>query len=241
MQVRKKNNLTSSPTLILFKLHLISNLSDGGVLSGIHWNCATQAMTPKYSTLGLAMSLASRTPGILIFLPPKTPIEFQLVLWVWNQRKSMSEGWHSFKCGMICTVYELEIVNGGGVGGQKMTKTCQRSFWAAINNQKQLWRRLHFPFIFSEEAKILLKVHTQEYLCFWPLAASLQEVEGLKKVENKSNFFCKCTYDSIKKTFEFIRSYLFWWVPIEENEVWWWSFLMISVFEFIKKLINPIH
>ena len=103
------------------------------------------------------MSLASRTPGILIFLPPKTPIEFQLVLWVWNQRKSMSEGWHSFKCGMICTVYELEIVNGGGVGGQKMTKTCQRSFWAAINNQKQLWRRLHFPFIFSEEAKILLK------------------------------------------------------------------------------------
>ena len=84
-------NLTSSPTLILFKLHLISNLSEGGVLSGIHWNCATQAMTPKYSTLGLAMSLGSRTPGIPIFLPPKTAIEFQLVLWIRNQRNGMSE------------------------------------------------------------------------------------------------------------------------------------------------------
>ena len=64
--------LTSSPTRILLALHWIWTLSPGGVLSAIHWNCAAQAMTPRYSTLGLAMSLASMIGPTPILSPPSS-------------------------------------------------------------------------------------------------------------------------------------------------------------------------
>ena len=50
-------NVTSSPTFAFEAEQKISSLSPGAVLSGIHWNWAAQAITPRYSTLGLAMSL----------------------------------------------------------------------------------------------------------------------------------------------------------------------------------------
>ena len=62
--IRPKKQL--HPTSWLFTLHFpvptrISTSSAGPLLSGIHWNWAAQAITPRYSTPGLEMSRDSST------------------------------------------------------------------------------------------------------------------------------------------------------------------------------------